>query len=480
VSVPDQGKTTPQQICYSLFRPAGTDSAHRVPLIFHSHGWGGSRTKDAASFSKWLDAGFGVLSFDQRGFGESGGKARIENPYFEGKDVQKLVELVAAQDWVIQDGPGDPRLGAIGGSYGGGYQFVGAFSELMVHGKPIFDALAPEITWWNLKDSLAPKGVVKTEWTAALSAVGVSALPLSIIRGLAYGTATGDWPTGQAPGVPNLDAFFAKNGPSWHVKNGRHLDIPVVFGQGITDSLFPLTQGLTNFQQALTPAARARSIFVGYNGGHVLPAAFPQAIGGSGDPCSAELGGGSFSDLSLRFMRLYLKGEDTGLAGFGNYHLATAGGACATVDSVAPTWAAPAKNIVTTTGVGAPKAVKLVEGPLRVAGSSFVTAKVTAAGVNNRAFFALAVGTSAADAKIVQNNVMPLNEPLPVVGVNRSIELPAVAVDVPAGQSLFLYVTPVDDMFAGMGSRTPGALTFANVVVHAPIYKTAPGLPHTG
>ena len=59
-----------------------------MPMVLHSHGWGGSRTTDPGAFAYLTDAGFGVLSFDQRGFGESGGKAHIENPDVEGKDVQ--------------------------------------------------------------------------------------------------------------------------------------------------------------------------------------------------------------------------------------------------------------------------------------------------------------------------------------------------------------------------------------------------------
>jgi alpha-beta hydrolase superfamily lysophospholipase len=95
-SVPEPGTTDPVPICYSIHRPAGADADHPVPMVFHSHGWGGSRTKAAGSFASWLDAGFAVLSFDQRGFGESGGKAHVEHPDFEGKDVQGLVDLVAA------------------------------------------------------------------------------------------------------------------------------------------------------------------------------------------------------------------------------------------------------------------------------------------------------------------------------------------------------------------------------------------------
>src|SRR5690349_22440070 len=113
-------------------------------MIMHSHGWGGSRSTSASDFTKFLDAGYGVLSFDQRGFGESGGTAYVENPTVEGRDVTRLVRLVARLRWVRQDAPGDPRLGAIGGSYGGGYQFLAAFEQLRRQGRPVFDALAPE------------------------------------------------------------------------------------------------------------------------------------------------------------------------------------------------------------------------------------------------------------------------------------------------------------------------------------------------
>src|SRR3712207_8844732 len=56
------------------------------------------------------------------------------------------------------------------------------------------------------------------------------------------GSATGQWPDGSIPGSENLNAFFEKNGPKWHVANGRKLDIPVLIGQGMTDSLFNTEQ----------------------------------------------------------------------------------------------------------------------------------------------------------------------------------------------------------------------------------------------
>ena len=468
-SVPDAGSTTPQKICYTLFQPPKTDAKHRVPLIFDSHGWGGSRSTEASSFTAFLNAGYGVLSFDQRGFGEDGGKARIENPAYEGKDVEKLVDVVSKLSWVQQDGPGDPHIGAIGGSYGGGYQFVGAFTEIADKHKQVFDALAPEITWWDLKQSLAPQGVARTEWTTLLTAAGINALPPEPIQGTAYAAATSLWPDGTVPGVVNLDAFFQKNGPAWQVSQGRRIDVPVLFGQGITDTLFPLHQGLQNFAKALTPRARAQSIFVGYNGGHVLPNAFPQALAPSSDPCSKALAGGSFRALTIRFFDHALKGKKSTLSGYGQYHLATAASTCTTVSSVTANASYPVGTVATNQGAGAPLGFKVADGPLRVAGTPYLEGKVTALGVNNRAFYALGVGTSPADVKIVQGNVLPFNSLTPLSGVATKIELPSVAIDVPAGQSLFVVAMATNDMFAGMGNRTTGAVLVQDAVVRLPI-----------
>src|SRR3954466_12089035 len=107
-SVPEPGSTATVKICYTIFRPAVADRRHRVPMVMHSHGWGGSRTTDPAAFTSWLRSGYGVISFDQRGFGQSGGQAHVENPAYEGADVRRLVRLVSTLRWVRQDGPGDP------------------------------------------------------------------------------------------------------------------------------------------------------------------------------------------------------------------------------------------------------------------------------------------------------------------------------------------------------------------------------------
>ena len=470
-SKPEPGSKTRIDLCYSLFRPAGATRRAPVPMIMHSHGWGGSRTTSAAAFEDFTDAGYAVLSFDQRGWGASGGRAHVEAPALEGVDVRRLVQRISTLRWVEQDGPGDPRLGAIGGSYGGGYQFVGAFEALRLEGKPLFDALAPQITWYDLQQSLAPDGVVRAEWALALAAAAVpsDALPPEVYKGLAEGAATGTFPDGSTPGGENLVRFFRKNGPKHHVDFGRRLDIPVLLGQGATDGLFPLEQGFQNWRSAITRHARKKSIFVGYNGGHVLPALLPRGVDVTSDPCSKRLAGGDFEQLSLRFFDEHLKGLDTGLEGYGKLHLATPASQCVTVRSVRATEKVALGTIASSTAAGAPVPYEIAEGPLVLAGTPYLRGGVTALGVQNRAFLGLAIGSSPLDARLVQNNVLPLSEEQPVLNARRRVPLPSIAVRVPAGQKLYLLASPVSDTFVGMGSRVPGIITIADTMVHLPV-----------
>jgi hypothetical protein len=319
--------------------------------------------------------------------------------------------------------------------------------------------LAPEITWWDLKQSLAPAEAARTLWLSILFAGGGKNLPPAVSAAFVALIATGAWPAGKAG--QDLDAFFAHNGPAWHVSQGRKLDIPVLFGQGISDNLFNLNQGLANFDRALTARARAQSIFVGYNGGHTLPAVVPPGFATAGDPCSVALGSPTFSALSIRFMKLRLLGQGS-MSGFGTYHLATAAGRCLTQRQLAANTSYRLGKIALPTGVGLPLNLKLAKGPLTVAGTPRLTADVYTIVPQSAAYFALSVGKTALTARVVQNNTMPLREKHAARGVRRTIELPAIAVDVPAGQNLYLTVAPLADMYAGQRGPIPGALLLKN------------------
>jgi ABC-2 type transport system ATP-binding protein len=511
------------EIWATIYKPAGASAENPVPMILHSHGWGGTRTSSSGAFQAELSRGFGVLSFDQRGHGQTGGRATVQNPEIEGRDVIAVIDYVAGLDWVMKeneetdggetaglpgqavdrareaargvlggDNGGDddgtaesdnPVLFAMGGSYGGGYQLVGALTELRESSRTRFTALAPEITWFDLADSLAPDKVTRSAWVSLLYAAGANMHEDDIHVAFAYGSATGQWPDGTVPGVPNLQERFWRNGPVAFVEeDGIQLDIPVLIGQGATDNLFNLNQGWKNFERTLTDEARERSVFIGYNGGHALPNALPPGhpfaveVGTNADACSP----GGFSALRLDFFEAVLAGADPrDLVGGSAYSLMTADGECVQTDSLDDYTEIEtgldvqvARLGATTTGVGAVQQIELASGPLTVAGVPLLDATVTSLGVDQRVFFALSVGASPATARVVQNNMMPLRELTPVAGESRTVELPGIAVDVPEGQSLYLTISPISDMSFGHGSvRTPGFVLLQDMIVHLPILE---------
>lgn len=459
-------------IAITIFKPSDASATAQVPMILHSHGWGGSRSTAVTSFTDWLNAGFGVTSIDQRGHGASGGEANVQDPALEAQDIKAVIDYVATLDWVRHDVDGDnqpiandPVLGAIGGSYGGGYQTMTALTEISETGKTRFNALSPQITWYDLPESLAPQGAVRTLWVSLLYAAGASMVPPWIHETFVVGTATGTFPDGTVPGTTNVKQIFYNHSPRSFADRGIKLNIPVLIGQGTTDNLFNLNQGLHNFQRAVTPEAQSKSLFVAYNGGHVLPQVLPLATNASSNACTP----GGYSNLERAFYAKVFAGQDPSGLLPGRYNLATnAGNACLALNSLGTPQTLSAGTIATTTAVGAPVHYEIASGPMTLAGIPKLRGNLTAAVLEARAFFGLSIGTSPADAQVIQNNMMPLRSQLPSVAAPFEIELPGIAAQLTAGQKLFLTVTPVADMFVTMGSRVPGAMLIEGATVEVP------------
>jgi pimeloyl-ACP methyl ester carboxylesterase len=456
---------------YSLFKPNGASPTSKVPMIFHSHGWGGSRNTTVASVNDWLADGFGVLSFDQRGHGESTDVATVEDPAREGADVSALINFVASLDWVQLDAPGDPVLGAIGGSYGGGYQTIGALSDLQRLGHQRFNAIAPEITWFDLPDSLGPQLVPRTLWTTLLYAVAPAHADY-IDQGEAIGLATATFPDGTLPVGPNLKQIFYEHSPKWFSDHHYHLDIPVLFGQGITDNLFNLNQGIHNYQEVLTANARSKSIFVGYNSGHVLPEALPLSTNPSGNPCVTDWGKFERAFFHAAFAGLNPRTALDGLQGpVKAFNIATSDNGCLRTDGITNYQSypvAPAGTIASTTVLGGPVAYQLASGPMKIAGIPHLKGSLTTLVADARAFFAISVGATPATAQVVQNNVLPIRRLLPTVGEALDLELPGIGIEVPAGMNIYLTVSPAASAFLGT-SRLPGIVLIQNATVELPI-----------
>lgn len=288
----------------NLFVPPDVDDARPAPLVLLTHGWGGAGQKEATGFvADLLDAGYVVLTWDQRGFGCSGGEVKIDKPEWEGRDVRALIDWTVANAPVQVDATGDPLIGMAGGSYAGGIQTATASIDDRV------DAIAPEISWFDLRYSLYGGEVVNQGWATLLYLAG---LATASGQGLDPSCPTDPQPGGLDPTITRgftegsttaaisdevLD-FFAGSSLAAYGQD-QPVDIPTLVVQGSTDTLFDLTDGWRIVEHVRATGAPTR--FVVFCGGHVAcPASY------------ADAGDGEHVDRAvLAWFARYLRGDES-------------------------------------------------------------------------------------------------------------------------------------------------------------------------
>ncbi|NGN67000.1 alpha/beta fold hydrolase [Streptomyces sp. A7024] len=216
----------------------------RRPAVLLGHGFGGSKDDNRKQAEQLAKDGYAVLTWSARGFGDSTGKIGLNDPEHEVKDVSRMIDWLAKRPEVQLDKAGDPRVGMSGASYGGAIALLAAGHDGRV------DAIAPQITYWNLADALFPNGVFKKLWA-----------------GLFFTTAsvdlTGSPQPGNGGGKPgcgrfakDLCAMYERVAVSGKPDDaarklleqrspsavGDRIDVPALITQGQSDSLFPLGQ----------------------------------------------------------------------------------------------------------------------------------------------------------------------------------------------------------------------------------------------
>lgn len=236
---------------------AGADDP--APTVLMGPGWGlaGDTEADAVGVLGSVDiaslraAGYNVLTWDPRGFGQSGGVATVNDPEHEGRDVQRLLDWVAEQPQAQLDAVGDPRAGMVGGSYGGGIQLVTAAIDCRV------DAIVPFIAWHSLGSSLYKAETVKIGWAGILAD-----LPTGAVTDPHVDSAYQD---GLDTGVLSEEDrdWFLSRGPGDLVDD---IGVPTLLVQGTVDTLFTLDEALTNL--AILESNDVPSAMIWYCGGH--------------------------------------------------------------------------------------------------------------------------------------------------------------------------------------------------------------------
>jgi ABC-2 type transport system ATP-binding protein len=473
-SVYIQAAGTGDKVAFTVFEPSTLEGGKTYPLVLQASGFGLSRETPStiANVKPLIDAGYGVISFDHRGHGESGGVARNMDPDYEGKDVLAVLDWAEAKlDWLkYRPSGGDPHnlvLGSIGGSYGGMYQY-------MLHNidpKHRLDAMVPSVAPNDLTYSNFPGGVPKASYLSirrpagtgpsidpyASSSSAASLMANKMVDGYA------DYLYYHSNQYFCADRRVATNGgpdtaPEHPPRKGPKVN--ALLFQGMRDTLFNFNEAYANYQCLRSEGGDVRLLSYqnGHNDVYVVP-----------DPGEAYLPQGNVLDhrcgslpikTAIRaFFDRYLK-DDTGGADsvptkpclsiakddavLVNQVMTLQSGGATAVD-------VPATNVIAGMGLDQPVAIDLgiagAQGSSVVAGIPHVQLKVHAA-PDSIAEPILFVGlgqkhNAAPDAwDLIDNQVLPLR------GTGAfDVDLVGVAARLAAGEKLALLVYGRQSLF---------------------------------
>ncbi|WP_420039036.1 alpha/beta fold hydrolase [Gordonia sp. MP11Mi] len=303
-AVPDSqgGRCT---VVGDLYRPAQATHAHPVPALLTTNGFGGSKDDLAGMAKMFASRGYAVLAYSGLGFGGSSCRVSLDSPDPDGRAASALISFLGGRsgigfrdaarrvsastvDFVIHDETtrhgerraDDPRVGMLGGSYGGSVQFAAAAVD------PRLDTIVPIATWNDLSYSIVPNntgqirgvttaspGAFKLNWGVSFAAAGVASgaahadvqperltgcpnFPREVCDGIGQGVATGK------PSARVIDRLRAAS----VTRFVDRVQVPTLLVQGENDTLFNLNESLATYRALSKRGVPAHLIW--FSGGH--------------------------------------------------------------------------------------------------------------------------------------------------------------------------------------------------------------------
>lgn len=256
-------------IRFTVYQPALAPGA-TAPLILHTHGFGLHRMSRPhfSLYATFLEPGkaarlawqrgYWVISYDQRGHGDSGDVARVIDPAREGRDVTALLDW-AARHLALTAVDGDPRVGMLGESYAGGIQGIASALD------PRIDAVIPITTWYDLDAALVPNDVPKSAWLTTLILIGKLMARLEPDLEVAYRTAL------EGAMDPAVRSRLATHSLAAFCARGEYPAADALLVQGFRDVLFPVNDALATRDCWTRSGRDVRLIAIEH--GHLAPTA---------------------------------------------------------------------------------------------------------------------------------------------------------------------------------------------------------------
>jgi ABC-2 type transport system ATP-binding protein len=286
-----------------LYKPDAATKANPAPAILTTNGFGGSKDDQADIGKLAASRGYVVLSYSGLGFGGSGCKITLDDRDYDGRAGSQLVTFLGGGkaatdgtkvdyvklDQTAHDGKHhefDPRVGMIGGSYGGQIQFAIAGID------PRVDTIIPIITWSDLSYSLAPNntsfdrgvtyatpGIEKYQWTSLFFGLGIADGLMGASADPARNTGCPNFDDRACGSKVQMDTTGAPNDAtllfSRHASVESFVDqirIPTLLAQGQSDTLFNLQEAIATYRSLKAQGVPVKMMWEswGHSGGDAV------------------------------------------------------------------------------------------------------------------------------------------------------------------------------------------------------------------
>ncbi|MFC8985086.1 CocE/NonD family hydrolase [Streptomyces sp. NPDC057115] len=144
----------------NVVTPAGAGDGRRHPLLVLPTSWGFPQAEYLAQAQRLADSGYVVVSYNVRGFWQSGGQIEVAGPA-DTADASRVI------DWALAHTPADPgRIGMAGVSYGAGISLLAAAHDRRVR------AVAALSGWADLIESIYSERTQHVQAASVLDGVG--------------------------------------------------------------------------------------------------------------------------------------------------------------------------------------------------------------------------------------------------------------------------------------------------------------------
>ncbi|MFD7460864.1 MULTISPECIES: CocE/NonD family hydrolase [unclassified Streptomyces] len=278
VDITGDGGTT---LKANVVTPAGADGSRRYPLIVLPTSWATPQIEYLAQAQRLADSGYVVVTYNVRGFWQSGGHIEVAGP----PDIADASKVI---DWALAHTPSDGgNVGMAGVSYGAGISLLTAAHDERVK------AVAALSGWADLIDSIYSGRTQHAQAAALLQGAGsITGRPSAELQQIFQ-----DFFASNLDKEDEMLAWGAKRSPAAYVDRINDHGTAVMLANAWGDTIFPPNQ-YADFYEKLTGPKRLQ----------LRP----------GDHATAEATGllGLPNDVwtdTERWFDHHLKGEDNGI-----------------------------------------------------------------------------------------------------------------------------------------------------------------------